>query len=384
MQDQCLTTDGLNEARDKWFENRTVAEAEYGPIEDWTFCDECSFENLFYAKHFNEDISGWDVGGVMNMGHMFELSTSFNRDISGWNVRNVTYMRRMFEDAIGFNQNIAEWDVSEVSDTSWMFDEVLFNQNLSGWDVGKVTNMGGMFSEAIFFNQNLSEWDVSKVTNMNKMFKGASDFNYCLTWNVTDVNTEQMFDGSNGRTCAYPSQNPSTVPSWNLTPKPSPCCDTPTPSMVPSPNSASGGNEIAELVADDGIELGVAFGAAFILLSIVFVVRKCVSTKSTTDDILRSSEVHDEDSSINSAEEPLMSDKPLMYPFLGKKQPLNESLNEPLNEPLIQKTDKLYYVKDHLNMTMPALSKQPLNEPLNEPLIQKTDIDLEVGSSDED
>mmetsp|Transcript_11942 Transcript_11942/g.26195 ORF Transcript_11942/g.26195 Transcript_11942/m.26195 type:complete len:194 (-) Transcript_11942:237-818(-) len=185
-----------------------------------------------------------------------------------------------------------------------------------------------------------------KVTNMNKMFKGASDFNYCLTWNVTDVNTEQMFDGSNGRTCAYPSQNPSTVPSWNLTPKPSPCCDTPTPSMVPSPNSASGGNEIAELVADDGIELGVAFGAAFILLSIVFLLKKCVSTKSSTDDILRSTELHDEDSSINSAEEPLMSDKPLMYPFLGKKQ--------------------------------------PLNEPLNEPLIQKTDIDLEVGSSDED
>eukprot|EP00587_Corethron_hystrix_P016884 CAMPEP_0113326314 /NCGR_PEP_ID=MMETSP0010_2-20120614/18423_1 /TAXON_ID=216773 ORGANISM="Corethron hystrix, Strain 308" /NCGR_SAMPLE_ID=MMETSP0010_2 /ASSEMBLY_ACC=CAM_ASM_000155 /LENGTH=100 /DNA_ID=CAMNT_0000186573 /DNA_START=132 /DNA_END=431 /DNA_ORIENTATION=+ /assembly_acc=CAM_ASM_000155 len=80
--------------------------------------------------------------------------------------------------------------------------------------------MGGMFYKSTLFNQNLSEWDVSKVTNMDNMFNGASSFNNCLVWDVGDVNTDEMFDGSNGLICTHQSLNPSTGPSWKPTLKP--------------------------------------------------------------------------------------------------------------------------------------------------------------------
>ncbi|MGD8847537.1 MAG: BspA family leucine-rich repeat surface protein, partial [Desulfobacteraceae bacterium] len=43
------------------------------------------------ADSFNGDISGWDVGNVIDMGLMFYSATSFsNHDLSGWDVSNVT------------------------------------------------------------------------------------------------------------------------------------------------------------------------------------------------------------------------------------------------------------------------------------------------------
>lgn len=49
------------------------------------------------AKSFNQDISGWDVSSVIEMGDMFEGATSFNQDIGSWNVSNVKYMYNMFK-----------------------------------------------------------------------------------------------------------------------------------------------------------------------------------------------------------------------------------------------------------------------------------------------
>uniref|UniRef100_A0A7S1FWX5 BspA family leucine-rich repeat surface protein n=2 Tax=Corethron hystrix TaxID=216773 RepID=A0A7S1FWX5_9STRA len=108
----CFKTDELKTARDEWFDDQEDAEDEYGPIGEWKFCDGTSFSKLFEERdRFNEDISGWDVGGVTSMSDMFDKADLFNQDLSGWNVKNVLNMHRMFSDA-SFNQNLSEWDVS--------------------------------------------------------------------------------------------------------------------------------------------------------------------------------------------------------------------------------------------------------------------------------
>ena len=61
------------------------------------------------ATSFNQDISGWNVGSVMNMFQMFNSATAFNQDISGWNVGSVTNMASMFAGATSFNQNLCLW-----------------------------------------------------------------------------------------------------------------------------------------------------------------------------------------------------------------------------------------------------------------------------------
>lgn len=101
------------------------------------------------AENLTGDLSGWDVGSVIDMSLMFSGANSFIGDLSNWNVSSVTNMESIFEDC------------------------ELFNSNLSGWNTSSVTNMESMFSGATNFNQNISSWDVSAVTNMRSMFESA-------------------------------------------------------------------------------------------------------------------------------------------------------------------------------------------------------------------
>ncbi len=62
------------------------------------------------AKHGH--ISGWDVGGVTNMDHLFQDKRSFDDDISGWDVSKVESMESMFHNASKFNQSLGAWELS--------------------------------------------------------------------------------------------------------------------------------------------------------------------------------------------------------------------------------------------------------------------------------
>ena len=51
---------------------------------------------LFDGKHFNGDISKWDVSNVKNMDRMFGDCEDFDCDLNNWDVSNVTDMYCMF------------------------------------------------------------------------------------------------------------------------------------------------------------------------------------------------------------------------------------------------------------------------------------------------
>ena len=87
----------------------------------------------------------------------------------------ITDMNRVFYDARHFNQNLSAWDVSSVTNMSGMFYRATsFNQDLSTWDVSRVTDMSFMFLMAHSFSQILCSvaWITSKATKV-KMFDGS-------------------------------------------------------------------------------------------------------------------------------------------------------------------------------------------------------------------
>ena len=141
------------------------------------------------ATVFNQDISGWDVSKVTNMFNMFRNCLAFNKDISYWNISSVTEVRNMFYNATSFNQDISSWNVSNLTNMSEMFyNATSFNNGgvaLNGTfasTIGNVTNMFGMF-KFTSFNQDISSWDISKVTTMNDMFAGSS----LTTYNFNNI-----------------------------------------------------------------------------------------------------------------------------------------------------------------------------------------------------
>ena len=66
------------------------------------------------ASSFNQDISDWDVGSVINIEDMFLDAKNFNQNIGRWNASNVTNMRWMFRGAKNFSQDLSDWDIGKV------------------------------------------------------------------------------------------------------------------------------------------------------------------------------------------------------------------------------------------------------------------------------
>ena len=137
---------------------------------------------------FNEDISHWDTGSVINMSSMFHGASDFNQNINDWDVSSVTTMSSMFRGSSDFNQNINDWDVSSVTTMSSMFRSSGFNNSLNNWDVSSVTNTEDMFRLADSFNGDIGDWDTSSVNFMAGMFQNAPNFNQDIgRWDTSAV-----------------------------------------------------------------------------------------------------------------------------------------------------------------------------------------------------
>nr|MDO8115055.1 BspA family leucine-rich repeat surface protein [Candidatus Sigynarchaeota archaeon] len=145
---------------------------------------------------FNQDIGGWNVASVTDMGDMFSGAWTFNQDIGGWNVASVTKINSMFAFAISFDQDIGGWNVASVRNMYGTFQGAAsFDQPIGGWNVSNVIDMSYMFYGAVSFDQDISGWNVSSVKNMEYMFQGASSFDQDISgWNVSSVmDMEYMF-----------------------------------------------------------------------------------------------------------------------------------------------------------------------------------------------
>mmetsp|Transcript_38669 Transcript_38669/g.89845 ORF Transcript_38669/g.89845 Transcript_38669/m.89845 type:complete len:284 (+) Transcript_38669:510-1361(+) len=281
-------------------------------------------------------------------------------------------MRKLFESATKFNQDLSEWDVSKVTSLAQMFNEGTdFNKNISEWDVSRVTEMGKMFGDAISFNQNLSEWDVSQVTKMKNMFNGASSFNNCLDWDLSNVETTDMFVGSNGSICTHSSLNPSIVssrkpssapstqliltldpsagptvlssgptqtpsmapsdvlpnnptkvPTRDLTPSPTLTLD---PSGVPASNSPTAEKPKPAETGKIGHNYGLVYGMATFFAILTILILRQMYIMHPRRNTSRSVLVNDEEEPITGSDE-----EPEVYREIENKETTNDPLHEPL------------------------------------------------------
>ena len=208
---------------------------------------------------FNGDISSWATGAVTDMNHMFAFTWSgFNRDIGGWDTSSVTDMSNMFHGAYAFNQDISSWDTSAVTSMSYMF--------------------AGSPDRNSEFNQDLREWTISSVTTMQAMFEHADGFNQQLCWDIlSNVNTDQMFDGSPGSIGCLPTGSPTSTSPTTASPVAAASAQTSRPIRMPTiPPSASpskpskGGEGKPELVALLGGFAGAAIIGAAVAARFVF------------------------------------------------------------------------------------------------------------------
>ena len=70
------------------------------------------------ARAFNQDIGGWNTGGVTSMSYMFYDAASFNQNIGNWNTAAVVHMSYMFADATAFQADITGWTQGAGSSTN--------------------------------------------------------------------------------------------------------------------------------------------------------------------------------------------------------------------------------------------------------------------------
>jgi surface protein len=171
----------------------------------------CSLSAMFQNdSSFNQNVGGWNVSNVTNMGTMFFNASMFNNDasnsIQSWKAPKCTIFINMFAGASRFNQPLPYLvDTSGVTDVSMnsMFqNDASFNQNVGAWNVSNVTTMANMFQGASMFNNDASNsiqsWRAPKCTNFSSMFNTASRFNQPLpilvdTSGVSSCTINSMF-----------------------------------------------------------------------------------------------------------------------------------------------------------------------------------------------
>lgn len=147
------------------------------------------------------DWSGADISQVTSMNAMFRGCagvTGFDQDISQWQVGKVVDMSSMFEGATYFTKNLRDWDVTNVTSMNSMFRETAYDSSLTDWSAHNVLDMANMFRDNTSFNQGLFHLNPTSVLTMDSMLRGATGFRDDLTnWNVRQcTNFNQMLDAS--------------------------------------------------------------------------------------------------------------------------------------------------------------------------------------------
>ena len=197
--------------------NRSIAAAHYGPIEDWVFSSNITtLDGLFEDYTLLSDYAltqislKWDVSNISLFTDMFKGNKKYGISAvlainDAWvnniywsqttaNLRTAPFeTRQQVVDAIDLWNTSVTYDDTYGNITAWEFKSTLtdfsglfyreaiphlasFNEDISGWDVSNVTLMSSMFKDCSSFNQDISSWNVSSVTDMSSMFEGCTDF----------------------------------------------------------------------------------------------------------------------------------------------------------------------------------------------------------------
>jgi hypothetical protein len=196
------TDDDINEAVKEWFKDAAKAEVKYGHISKWNTSLVTNMKDLFkYEKHFNDDISEWDVSNVIDFDYEEEftkckLSTTYwpgYSQVKDWVIQDKH--RRWNGD---IRRAVNMWCNEKVYE--WCDDPAIATAkygHISKWDTSMVTNMKKLFEYKSDFNDDISKWNVSNVTSVDEMFHGAHSFTFDLTeWdfnNVIDLNYREVF-----------------------------------------------------------------------------------------------------------------------------------------------------------------------------------------------
>lgn len=120
-----------------------------------------TLRGMFYkAKHFDQDLSLWNVSKAVDLGQMFFFATSFQgKNLGAWDTSRVTSLNYTFAGASSFAADVGLWDVSKVQHFESTFRAATaFNADLSEWRLDSATNMESAFEGASMFQQDLCSW----------------------------------------------------------------------------------------------------------------------------------------------------------------------------------------------------------------------------------
>jgi surface protein len=181
------------------------------------------------ATSFNQNISTWNTGNVINMASMFDGASSFNQNIGSWVTTGVTNMNRVLNGATNFNQNIGSWSLRTAGVT--MFD-MLNNCGMSTENYSR-TLIG--WANSVSANGHLPSGTTLDAVNMNydcvNYITGATYNNAVDARTYLDTGTPAWTIVGDTQSGACPSPTPTPTPSVTSTPTPS---ITPTPTPTPS------------------------------------------------------------------------------------------------------------------------------------------------------
>lgn len=210
-------------------------------IRYWNMINVISIESMFEGSSFNNPLSTWDrllpnvsslssgINVLLNMKKAFASTTAFNQDLSNWSTGSVLDMNSTFFNARNFNNGDPvltstkplTWNTSNVRDMRGLFmGDVqngvvnIFNQDISTWNTGNVLNMNATFSGAIYFDQDLSSWTMTNVQRTRNMFYYASSFNNKGNSAIGNWNFENLIDTSNMFNAANSFNH--NIGKWNV------------------------------------------------------------------------------------------------------------------------------------------------------------------------
>jgi len=123
---------------------------------------------------------------VTKMNNMFENASSFNQDISGWDVGGVDTMTTMFRAATSFDQNLGAWRFKNNADGSFfLLNSGISDANLAlcleGWDsIGQGTGVD--MSNMVVRTLSESTYPDAKTAYDNLIATYSWDLTNSITW----------------------------------------------------------------------------------------------------------------------------------------------------------------------------------------------------------